>query len=127
MEFIKSKDIPKDAHVTKYMRSKAKFFIGIMLFGITYYIPVTENIKRILGIKVVKATPVITEGKALELEKFIRDIVACVLNQVSDTVGSEVYSNLSNEIKEYFERFYTKKLAFKIDSEMKKRIPFTRG
>jgi len=108
MEFILTEHIKKDANVSEYMRERAKFFGIIQLFGVEYYIPITNKVKKAFNIKIVKGR--MYGGDISVLEDFIRDIINSVYLQVRDVVGADVYKNLSNEIKEKFENFFSDNL-----------------
>ena len=114
MNFIRTEELPEDAQVSIDMKQRAKFFGVVRLFGLSYYIPVTKEMKRIFEIKIRGGKPY-TVSHGFDVEDFLRDLIG---SETRDTVGSEVYRDLSTEIKKGFEKFFFKGMTQFIDDRM---------
>jgi hypothetical protein len=121
MNFIRTEELPDTAKVSDDMKHRAKFFMEVMLFGITYYIPVTKETKNFFGIRVRNSWPVLpeTDRKAY---RFLQDLIGSVLLQVRDTVASDVKRELSSEIKEQFAKIFSGGLENAVDFRMNKHL-----
>jgi tRNA U54 and U55 pseudouridine synthase Pus10 len=118
------KDLPKDVELSEYLREKAgnRGYISIFLYGQTYYVPISKEIKKILGkYKIYKESSINCENP--HIEEALRTITDAVYLQVRETVGCEVYEDLHRELSETFEALYEDHLRQKIDEKLKtKRI-----
>ena len=121
MRILHRKELPSDAQTFSHHR--AEYFGVVMLFGVSYYIPVTEEMKRLFKLKQKPYSIDVGSGKRefyanSDLESFFRDMTAAIYYQVRDTVGEEVRDSLSKEIKDGFERFYSKGLGNLVEKRL---------
>jgi hypothetical protein len=118
MNFIRTEDLPEDVKLSPDLKSRAKFFVVIMLSGIDYYIPITKEMKRLFNIRIKNGEPYATSKTGYDLVYFLQDLIASAYFQVRDTVGSEIQDNLSQEIKEGFERLFSDGLSQLIKNKL---------
>jgi hypothetical protein len=120
LELIKTEDLPKGASISEHLKSQAKYFARITFFGISYYIPVTKEMKKIFGISIIKGEALI-KGSYFDgnrLDDFLRDLISVVYLQVRDTVGAEIRERLSDQIKDGLEKMFQQNLSQVIESKL---------
>lgn len=108
IKFLNKSELPEDVKISDDMKNRAKFYVT--LFGTDYYIPITHGIKKIFKISIRKGVVSIPFDEEQILEDLLRDTIAAVYFQVRDTVGEEICSTLSREIKDQFKELYEKNL-----------------
>lgn len=109
---------PKEYYISPDMKKRAKLFIIVSLLGDEYCVPITENMKRLFGIRIIKGKVKISWKDEKVLREFLQDVIGSVYFQVRDTVGQEVSENLSQEIQNGLEKIFKPRL----DGMVKERI-----
>lgn len=121
LTFIEVKDLPDDAITSDYLKGRAKVYAKILYTGHSYYIPITNKVKKAFHIKQSRGKTKIDYDSGVLLENFVRDIIAAVHLQVRDTVGDSIYRQLSGEIKTGMEKLYSDKLLGAIGNGFEQR------
>jgi hypothetical protein len=116
--------LPKDISLSPDLKDRARYFFVIQHLGIKYYIPATfELIKflKAMGVTIKKCDNgylIEPYKKAAYAETFFRDFIAAIHLQIRDTVGSEVYNTLSQEIHNGLEKMFQKRLSEDISKSL---------
>lgn len=92
--------LPENAQVSPDAIEKAEYFADVMVFGKHYYVPLTEEIKKI------------------DQVTGLRDIIAAVYYQIRDTVGGEIERSIMGEIKEGLDKYLSEGIADKVRRKM---------
>lgn len=116
-EIIKKKDLPKSVSLSQHLLEKCKDLVEIHFIGTKYYIPITEDIEKIIKRGRFGNVPLIRNAD------FFQDIINSVYLQIRDTIGSEIHSQLSQQIEEGFSTLFNLPLAKKIDEQLNKALP----
>lgn len=101
---IKKSELPKGVSVSKYDMERAKYFLGIMHFGDSYYVPVSKELD-----KLVKQHGIYTMSDVLQ------DAIGAVYMQIRDSVGAGIHSSISQDIAHGFNKLFDKALSEKIN------------
>jgi len=115
-EIIKKKDLPKHVSLSPHLLSKCKELIEISYIGVKYYIPITDDVKKIIKRKKFGNINMIKNDDVFQ------DIINSIYLQVRDTVGSEIHSELSQQIEEGFSKLFSLPLAKKIDEQLNRKL-----
>lgn len=123
MEVVKAEDVfPR---LSPDIRAKSGgWFFQVLLFGIPYFIPVTTELKKLLGVR-------IRNGRAVyrvyadehKIENLFRDLVASVYLQIRDTVGSEIKDQLSRQMEDGFTNLFSKMIGNRVDDALNMLLP----
>lgn len=117
--------LPKDVPISDDIKERAEGYVTIRMFGILYYIPITKEAKKLFKIKRSGKQFIFDSYKKEQrFKKFVRDIVNSVYLQVRDTIGSEIHSQLSQQIEDSFGNMYDKILDKKINQGFQKLLPY---
>ena len=116
-EIIKKKDLPKSVSLSKHLLDRCSELIEIHLLGVYYYIPITDEVKQVIKRKKLGRFDMIKNADLFQ------DILNSVYLQIRDTVGSEIHSNLSQQIEEGFSKLFSLPLAKKIDEQLNLALP----
>jgi hypothetical protein len=109
----------KDAKTSPDLKERADGFFRVQHFGITYYVPVTKEMKKLLKLK--------RKGDKIEfstidstymIDKMLRDIIAAVYIQLRDTVGAEIKEELMGELKGNINKMLNQKFNNVIEERM---------
>ena len=125
LELIKTENLPEDAQVCEDIKNRALYFMAIMYSGYRYYIPLTGEIKKMLGISIRtfrdgKARPVNCDE--FKIDKGLRDIIHSVYLQIRDTVGAEIHDEISRQVSDGLQKMFQVHLARAIDKELDKKL-----
>jgi len=101
MEFVIEK--PDWAEMSDYLCEKAEGYVIILSMGIKYCIAVTPDLKKVFGLSRDKDRLYCKKGSELKVEKVIRSIMDSVYLQMRDTVGAQISSDLSDQLKDFME------------------------
>jgi hypothetical protein len=107
------------------LKSRAQYFVPISYLGRKYYLPLTKEIKRVLGISVrtVKGEPTVNcNSNSFDVEEGLRDIISAIYLQIRDTVAAEVHSSLSDKIAEGFKKFFEQNLDATIHTQLDNKL-----
>lgn len=118
LSIVKTEDLPPEVKTSEDLRSMAKYFYVIQSFGISYYIPLTNAIKKIFGISVREGKAYTSTTKDLCLEGFSRMLITAVYLQVRDTVGEEIHRDISTQVTENMQKMFEGHLHKAIDYQM---------
>jgi len=123
---VKTEDLPQDVSTSEHLKNSAKYFVPILYFGREYYLPLTKEIKKVLGISIctINGKPTVIRCDELKIEEGLRDIIAAVYLQIRDTVADEVFSSLSKEITEGFKKLFEQNLATAIHTRLDGKLLF---
>ena len=119
------KRLPKGIELSPDIRERAEGYIVIMRFGTNYYVPITKELKKNLGIK--------RRGKKFffkfdhsyyRIDKMLRDIIAGVYLQVRDTIGADIHQQISAELSKGFEKLFENAIEGKINNKFQKLLPY---
>lgn len=105
------KELPKHIKFSKYIMEKSTGFVYFMSFGKTYYIPVTKELQKVIKLSGKYA-------KKLDIEEMLRDLITSLYIQYRDTVGSETFRTLWQELDNSLRKKYSKPLMEKITNRM---------
>ncbi len=112
-------ELPKDVKLSKSLEEKAFGYYKIKLFGMDYYVPITKELMRLFNIKLVDGKFVFRRYRDRgDIEDMLRYIINSTYLQVRETIGSEVYLDLSEDIKKGFEKMYAQRLMTAIDERL---------
>jgi hypothetical protein len=113
-------NLPPDAKMSDDLKQRAEFFMEVQFLGVKYYVPFTKEAKKIFG---VSSTKSLLESfiKSNRLEKLFRDLIASVYLQIRDTVGSEIKHDLSEGIKNSFEKMFSERLEQTINNKFEQK------
>ena len=107
-------ELPKDANI--YGGGTYTHFFTVMLFGLTYYIPIRKGSKTVI------------EKMGMDkVEDFTRDIINAVKLQVKDVVASEVHKDLMNQIEDGFGKMFSNNLFKTITDGMDNKQKLLEG
>ena len=98
----------KHIPISNHLKEKAKGYLPLMIFGKTYYLPITKEFRQIFK-KV---------GDDFKFQEVLRDCMVAVYHQIRDTVGSGIKQELSQQIQDGFEKMYSDKLDFVITKQL---------
>jgi hypothetical protein len=124
MNFLRPEELPEDCKTCPDLLERAKYFASVQYIGKIYYIPITPHTAKILGL-ITTRLPTKEEcpfSKEQSIDKFFQDQIAALYLQVRDTIGSEIYQNLSTEIKKGFEGFFEKNLDIAIINKLDQKL-----
>ena len=114
-----AKKIPKEIELSPDLKSRAKGYIEIMYFGVTYYIPVTKELQKVFNIKKIKGQLSFENyKKGRYIRKCLQDIIAGVYLQIRDTIGAELHQQLSRKIEEGFGNLFSNYLEKHIEDSL---------
>ena len=116
-QIINKKDLPKSISLSQHLLSRCTEVIEIDLFGREYYIPITEDIDRIIKRGTFGNINLIRNADLFQ------DIINSVYLQIRDTVGSEIHSQLSQQIEEGFAKLFHLPLAKEINKQLNMALP----
>ncbi len=65
--------LPKDVELSQDIRERAIAYYRVQYYGQNFYIPITREMKKVIGVHIVKGKVVIPDD--IKFEDFIRDII----------------------------------------------------
>jgi hypothetical protein len=94
-------ELPEHVELSEHLKKQAEFYICVQSFGISYYIPATPKIRRLIGLD--------TKGNDAEPDRrrkwskyqkadAIRDIVAALELQVRNVVLAGIEENVKQAL-----------------------------
>lgn len=116
-EIIKKNDIPKGIALSKHLLDKCDEVIVIQFLGVSYYIPITDDINRIIKRRMFGCYTLV------ENADLFQDIINSVYLQIRDTIGIDIHDQLSRQIEEGFSKLFRLPLAKRIDEQLKIGLP----
>jgi hypothetical protein len=116
MVWYTPENLPEKAKTCQNLKDKARFFVEVTYLGRPFYVPITENIKRIFNIHIKNGVPEIP--KNLDFEDFLRDLISSIYLQIRDTVGEEIKSELDRKIQEGFSEMFNKMFGDNIQKKI---------
>jgi len=116
-EIIKKKDLPKHVSLSHHLLDRCDELIEIDFLGVKYYIPITEDVEKIVkrsrfGIVSLIRNP-----------DLFQDLINAFYLQIRDTIGADIHSQLSQQIEEGFSTLFSLPLAKRIDEQLNKALP----
>lgn len=116
-EIINKKDLPTDVSISKHLLDKCDELVEIDFLGVKYYIPITEDIEKI-----------VKRGRfgnvtLIRNPDLFQDLINAVYLQIRDTIGADIHSQLSQQIEEGFSTLFSLPLAKRIDEQLNKALP----
>jgi hypothetical protein len=118
----RTEDLPADAKSCDDLKGRAKYFIQVHRQGRHFYLPVTREMKRLLGLSIRKGMMTVSPKTATMVEDLLRDIISSVYLQVRDTVGEEIHDKLSRQITEGLAGMFDKKLGTAVEGGLNQRL-----
>lgn len=116
----KTENLPKDAQSCEDMKGRAKYFMQIQYMGRHFYLPITKEMKKLLGLSIREGVLLTKNGTAIDA--FLRDIISSVYLQVRDTVGEEIHGRLSRQITAGLAEMFDKRLGTTIEGGLNQRL-----
>ena len=113
--------LPEEIELSKHLTEKAIAYAKISLFGTKYYIPLDNNLKRLIKFQIQDGKIIMSYNQQIMLENFIRNTIDAAYLIIRDTIGSEIYSKLDDQIKSKLETMYSQFLSNTIESEIDKK------
>ena len=124
LELVKTEDLPDTVKTSPDMKGRAKYFMVILYMGMSYYIPLTKEIKKVLGISLctVKGKIRLEDCDEIKIDEGVRDIIASVYLQIRDTIGVELHDQLSRQITEGLKQLFDQSLGSSIINGMNQKM-----
>jgi hypothetical protein len=123
MEFVRVREVKTELSPHLLERSKG-WLLSVMHGGITYYIPVSTEMKKVFGIHIENGKPVFDSYKQeFRLDYVLGDIVGSVYLQIRDTVGSEIATDLHQQLEDSFSKMFENVISDKVEKEFNKKLP----
>lgn len=117
--------LPEDAQTSPHFKERAEGWIEVMLYGIRYYIPVTQEFKKAFKVKRKKDELIFATYKQEdELVPFLRDLISTIYLQIRDTVGSEIHGKLSRQIEHGFGKLVENYLDNQIEDALNNKLEY---
>jgi hypothetical protein len=121
LALYKTEDLPKDATTCGNLKDKANYFIQIMYLGKNYYLPLTNEMKKALGLSI-RGGRLLHSRNEFNIEGFLRDVISAVYLQIRDTVGVEIHQTLSKQITEGMEKMFEDNLYKSIEGGLNQKL-----
>lgn len=115
------KTLPNHIKLSDHLKQQADGYIGVSLYGKSYYIPITKDCKKLFGIKRHREIIKFTKGKLMDdckFADFVRTIIDSIYLQVRDTIGVEIREELLREVMDKMNNI----IVPQIDEEINKRF-----
>jgi hypothetical protein len=116
-EIIKKKDLPKYVSLSQHLLEQCEELVEVDFIGTKYYIPITEDVEMIIR------RGQFGHMNMIKNADLFQDIINSMYLQIRDTVGSEIHSQLSQQIEEGFSTLFNLSLAKKINEQLNKALP----
>jgi len=120
-DIIPTDSLPSDAKLSDDIKKRSKYFIRVQYLGKSYYIPITKETRKIFQLKINKKSIKIAFSQKQRVETLLRDIIASIYLQTRDTVGTEIYRELSIEIKNGLENMFQERLFANIENKFNQK------
>lgn len=114
-EIIKKKDLPKHISLSPHLLGRCTELIEICYIGVKYYIPITDDVKKIIKRKKFGNINMIKN------DDLFQDIINSIYLQVRD-IGAEIHSELSQQIEEGFSKLFSLPLAKRINEQLNRKL-----
>ena len=123
MDFVRTKDVKTELSPYLLERSKG-WLLSVMHGGISYYIPVSTEMKKVFGIHIENGKPVFdSHARGFRLDDVLCDIIDSVYLQIRDTVGSEIATDLHQQLEDSFSKMFENVISSKVEKELNHRLP----
>jgi len=123
LDFVRTKEAKTELSPHLLERSKG-WLLSVMHNGISYYIPVSTEMKKVFGIHIENGKPTFdSHARGFRLDDVLGDIIGSVYLQIRDTVGSEIASGLHRQLEDSFSKMFEKVISDKVEKEFNKKLP----
>ena len=118
---VKSK-LPKWVELCKDLRDGTSHFLVVHYFGRPFYIPVTKDVSRALGIHMdgkVRDKPYKERGifdKEQHIDCALRDIISALYLQTRDNVLAEIEDSVKDDIHKRIDKLLSEPLRKELDA-----------
>ena len=116
-----TKEVPEWAHVCDWTKENAEGYFEVQHFGRKYFVPVTKEMRRLFGITR-RGNKIAFKCNDMDVEKFLRDIVASVLTQVRHAVGDEIHADLNQQLNTFLNDTLEPHFERMIQGKMNQRL-----
>lgn len=123
MEFVRTKNVKTELSPYLLERSKG-WLLSVKHNGISYYIPVSTEMKKVFGIHIENGKPVFdSHERGFRLDDVLGDIIGSIYLQIRDTVGSEIATSLHQQMEDSFSKMFENVISNKVEKELNKKLP----
>ena len=117
-------EIPEGLKLCPDIRNRAIAYMRIQSMGITYWVPITKEMKRFLKLKVKDGKIVFASGKQEDgFEKMCRDILWSVHLQERDVVLAGIEENISKDVRDGFAKLFEAPIKQLVRRKMVEKLP----
>jgi len=114
--------LPDDVKLSPHIIGMSEGFVRVQFYGNDYYVPITKDLRKLLGIKIKNGLLVLSYKKEKLLQDYFRHFIDAIYLQLRDTIGAQVYEDLSEEIKKSFEDVFVKSLDNSIIQRLNQKM-----
>ena len=117
--------LPKGIHLSKHLEDQALAYLKVKLFGYSFYLPITKEIKKQFHLIERKGKLIFTNHKEFQrLYNIAQDTVDTVRIQMQDYVCAGIEENINEKLREGFSKLFEKLIHKKVTEEVTKRLPY---
>ena len=114
----------KGIELSPDIKKRTVFYCELFMCGVRYTIPITKEVKKVMGIKLKNGKPDMSFNWENKFENALRDIVGAIYLQVRDVVAEGITEELATDIKNRFENLVRPSLENTVESRItNKMIP----
>lgn len=117
MDIIRVEKVKED--LCQDLKERHPDWAKVLYFGHSYFVPVPKKLRNLFK----HVHPAKGHSVDQYLEDYLRDVIHALFLQVRDSVGSEVESELTRQIKDGFEKMFQDQLGKLVQQKMAAQLP----